>query len=246
MQPKKHAFTKADTLKVINLGYTIKSSSLLTFDKFLKKEFPNFNLVNLLQEVEATFTPTTKLTISRIIYCQDTPPKMRVLYINDFTKDDDALIFDREFVKSAKGVEINHSYCVIPETHQKKGLVKTVFKVSLQEYVNMGAKKINVHAGLSGGGHVWARHGFVAIDPAEVKAILDDAQKHLKTAELTPVKHIFEKYYKDYPGGKAFPMILWAKIDFMKDILRGSDWHGEIDLRNKEQFTNFIEYVFRK
>ena len=41
-------------------------------------------------------------------------------------------------------------------------------------------------------------------------------------------------------------MILWAKIDFMKDILRGSDWHGEVDLKNKEQFTNFMEYVFRK
>ena len=246
LQQKKHIFTKDDTNKVIYLGYTVIKSSNLSFDKFLKKEFPNFNLVKLLHELEATFTPTTRLAISRTIYYQDTPPKLRVLYKNDFTKDDDALIFDREFVKSAKGIEINHSYCIIPETHQKKGLVKTVFKASLQEYVNMGAKKINVHAGLSGGGHVWARHGFVAIDPSEVKEILDDAQKQLKTSEFAPVKHIFDKYYSDNPDGKTFPMILWAKIDFMKDILRGSDWHGEVDLKNKEQFTNFMEYVFRK
>ena len=246
MQPKKHTFTKADTLKVIDLGYTIIKSSSLSFEKFLKTEFPNFNFVKLLEEVEATFTPTTKLNISRTIYYQDTPPKLRVLYINDFTKDEEALIFDREFVKSVKGVEINHSYCVIPETHQKKGLVKTIFQTSLQEYINMGAKKINVHAGLSGGGHVWARHGFVAIDPAEVKTILNAAQKALKTIEFGPIKRIFDKYYTDNPGGKAFPMVLWAKIDFMKDILRGSDWHGEVDLKNKEQFTNFMEYVFRK
>jgi hypothetical protein len=246
LQPKKHTFTKADTLKVVDLGYTIIKSSSLSFEKFLKTEFPDFNLLKLLEEVEATFTLTTKLSISRTIYYQDTPPKLRILYINDYTKDEEALILDREFAKSVKGVEINHSYCVIPETHRKKGLIKAVFKASLQEYVNMGAKKINVHAGLSGGGHVWARHGFVAIDPGEVKAILDDAQRHLKTAEFAPVKHIFDKYYKDYPGGKAFPMILWAKIDFMKDILRGSDWHGEVDLKNKEQFTNFMEYVFRK
>jgi hypothetical protein len=246
LQPKKHPFIKADTIKVIDLGYTIKSSSPLSFEKFLKKEFPNFNLVKLLEEVETTFTPTTKLAISRTIYYQDTPPKLRVLYINDYTKDEEALIFDREFVKSVKGVEINHSYCVIPETHQKKGLVKTIFRASLQEYVNMGAKKINVHAGLSGGGHVWARHGFVAVDRAEVELILNNAQKRLKATEFAPVKHIFDKYYKDYPAGKAFPMILWAKIDFMKDILRGSDWHGEVDLKNKEQFTNFMEYVFRK
>ena len=246
MQPEKHTFTKADTLKVIDLGYSIVKSSSLSFEKFLKTEFPNFNFVKLLEEVEATFTPTTKLAISRTIYYQDTPPKLRVLYINDYAKDEEALIFDREFVKSVKGVEINHSYCVIPKTHQKEGLVKTIFRASLQEYVNMGAKKINIHAGLSGGGHVWARHGFVAVDPVEVKVILDDAQKRLKTAEFAPVKHIFDKYYTDNPGGKAFPIILWAKIDFMKDILRGSDWHGEVDLKNKEQFTNFMEYVFRK
>lgn len=246
MQLKKHSFTKADTVKVIDIGYTIKSSSSLLFEKFMKTEFQNFNLVKLLEEVETTFTPTTSLAITRTIYYQDKPPKLRILYINDYTKDEEALIFDREFVKSVKGVEVNHSYCVIPETHQKKGLVKKVFQVSLQEYVNMGAKKINVHAGLSGGGHVWARHGFVAVDPAEVKVILDEAKRRLKTAEFAPVKHIFDKYYTDYPGGKAFPMILWAKIDFMKEILRGSDWHGEVDLKNKEQFTNFMEYVFRK
>lgn len=246
MDAKKYSFTKADTIKVIDLGYTIKSSPPLSFEKFLKKEFPNFNLVKLLEEVEATFTPTTKLTISRTIYYQDTPPKMRVLYINDYTKDEEALIFDREFVKSVKGVEINHSYCVIPETHQKRGLVKTIFQTSLQEYINMGAKKINVHAGFSGGGHVWARHGFVAIYPAEVKTILDASQKGLKPAEFGSIKRIFDKYYTDNPGGKSFPMVLWAKIDFMKDILRGSDWHGEIDLKNKEQFTNFMQYVFRK
>ena len=246
MQPEKHAFTKADTIKVIDLGYTIKSSSPLIFEKFLKKEFPNFNLVKLLEAIETVFTTTTKLAISRTIYYRDTPPKLRIHYTNDYTEDEEALVFDREFVKSVKGVEVNHSYCVIPETHQKKGLVKTIFQASLQEYVNMHAKKINVHAGLSGGGHVWARHGFVAVDPTEVKVILDDAQGRLKSAEFTPVKHIFDKYYTDHPGGKAFPMILWAKIDFMKEILRGSDWHGEVDLKNKEQFTNFMEYVFRK
>ena len=109
MQPKKYTFTKAETIKVIDLGYTIKSSSLLSFEKFLKKEFRNFNLVKLLEEVEVTFTPTTKLAISRTIYYQDTPPKLRVLYTNDFTKNEEALVFDREFVKSVKGIEINHS-----------------------------------------------------------------------------------------------------------------------------------------
>jgi len=246
LQAKKHSFTKADTIKVIDLGYTIKKSSTLSFEKFLKTEFPNFNLVKLLEKVEAVFTPTTKLAIERTIYYQDTPPKLRMLYENKRTKVNDALVFDREFFKTAKGIEINHSYCVIPLIHQNKGLVKIIFQASLQEYVNMGAKKINVHAGLTVGGHTWARHGFVAINPEDVKEILDDAQSRLKPTEFGVVKHIFDKYYADNPGGKAFPMVLWAKLDFMKDILKGSDWMGEVDLTNKEQFSNFKDYVFRK
>lgn len=246
MQPKKHIFTKADTLKVINLGYTIIKSSSLSFEKFLKTEFPNFNLVKLLEEVEAIFTPTTTLAISRTVYYQDTPPKLRVLYENKYTKVSEALVFDREFFKSVKGIEINHSYCLIPLIHQNKGLVKTIFQASLQEYINMGAKRINVEAGLTVGGHIWAKHGFVAINPSEVQEILDDAKKRLKPAEFLAAKRIYGKYYTDNPGGKAFPMILWGKLDFMKNILKGSYWNGEVDLTNKEQLSNFKDYVFRK
>lgn len=246
MQLKRHTFTKVDTIKVIYLGYVIKKSSSLALEKFLKTEFPNFNLVKFLEEVETVFTPTTKLEIERTIFYQDTPPKLRLLFENKRTKVSDALIFDREFFKSAKGIEINHSYCVVPEVHQNKGLVKAIFQASLQEYVNMGAKKIHVHAGLSVGGHSWARHGFVAVNPADVKEILDDAQARLKPTEFNAVKRIYDKYYTDHPAGKAFPMILWAKLDFMKDILKGSDWVGEVDLTNKEQFSNFKDYVFRK
>lgn len=246
MQAKKHLFTKSDTIRVIDLGYVIKNSSAFSFEKFMKTEFPNFDLVKFLEEVETVFTPTTKLDIDRTIFYQDTPPKLRVLFENKRTKVSDALILDREFFKSVKGIEINHSFCVVPEVHQNKGLVKAIFQASLQEYVNMGAKKIHVHAGLSVGGHSWARHGFVAVNQADVKEILDDAYGRLKPIEFPAVKRIYDKYYTDHPGGKAFPMVLWAKLDFMKDILKGSDWIGEVDLTNKEQFSNFKNYVFRK
>jgi hypothetical protein len=246
LQKRKYKITKEDLAEIIHLGYTINSHSKFSFEKFLNTEFPNFNLPKLLKALETTFTPTTKLNIIRVIDYQNPPAQMRLRYKNNYTNEKEALIFDRDFIKSGKDVVINHLYCVIPEEHQKKGLVKTIFKASLQEYVNMSAKKINVHAGLSGGGHVWARHGFVAIDPSEVKVILNDAQERLTAAEFVFIRRIFDKYYIDNPDGNAFPIILWAKIDFMKEILRGSDWHGELDLKNREQFTNFMEYVFSK
>lgn len=246
MEPQKHSFTITDTTKVINLGYRIDKTSSLSFEDFMSAEFPDFNLAKLLEEVETVFTPTTTLDIERTIYYQDTPPKLRILLENKRTGLNDALIFDREFFKSAKGIEINHSWCVVPEDHQGKGLIKSIFQASLQEYVNMHAQKIHVHAGLTIGGHSWARHGFVAINPDEVQTILDDAQAKLDPAEFTVAKRIFDKYYTENPGGKAFPMIFWAKLDFMKDILKGSDWWREVDLTNSEQFSNFRNYVFRK
>lgn len=60
-----------------------------------------------------------------------------------------------------------------------------------------------------------------------------------------PVEQIYVKYYKDNPAGTDFPMILWALLPGMKEVLRGSDWRGELDLQNPEQFRNFSNYVFR-
>ena len=102
-----------------------------------------------------------------------------------------------------------------------------------------------VHAGLGGGGYTWARHGFVAVDQKEVQTILTDAHKKLSINEIVPVERIFSKYYSDHPAGTEFPMILWASLPGMKEVLRGSDWNGSLDLHNPEQFRNFSNYVFR-
>lgn len=212
----------------------------------MRKEFANFDLVKLLEVIEAVLTPVTKFTISRTIYYQDVPPKLRVEYQNTATNEEDDLVFDREFINTSKGIEIIHHYCIVPKDEQGKGLIKTVFQASLQEYVNMGAIKIYVHAGLTGGGHVWARHGFVAVNQSEVKTILDAAKGKLSRTDFGIVKSVYDKYYKDFPDGRAFPMLIWSKIDAMKEVLRGSDWHGELDLKNSEQFSNFKDYVFRK
>jgi hypothetical protein len=89
------------------------------------------------------------------------------------------------------------------------------------------------------------QHGFVAVDQNEVQRILADAYNKLSVNEIIPVERIFSKYYSDHPGGTEFPMILWASLPGMKEVLRGSDWNGSLDLHNPEQFRNFGNYVFR-
>ena len=53
------------------------------------------------------------------------------------------------------------------------------------------------------------------------------------------VRNIYDVYYRNYPEGRAFPMILWANMLCMEDILKGSQWHGELNLKNQEQYLNF-------
>ncbi len=79
----------------------------------------------------------------------------------------------------------------------------------------------------------------------EVSQILKTAERKLGAFEFSMVKRIFDNYYDTHPNGTDFPIIRWAEIPFMKEILRGSSWHGKMDLNNTEQFNNFISYVFR-
>ena len=109
----------------------------------------------------------------------------------------------------------------------------------------MGVGQINVHAALTDGGYVWAKHFFTATKKDEVSQILEVAEKRLRGSQFSMVKRIFDNYYYKHPNGMDFPINKWAEIPFMKEILRGTSWHGSIDLNNTEQFNNFISYVFR-
>jgi hypothetical protein len=154
-------------------------------------------------------------------------------------------MFIRKFTRIDGKILVNHLYCIIPLLYRGKGLIKSVFKSSLQQYVNMNADKIIVHAGLDSGGYVWAKFGFVAVNNDEVSTILANAEKRLTKVQYEIINSIYIKYYARDPNGRSFPMTLWANLDFMKDLLMGSDWKGELDLKNSEQFSNFKEYVFR-
>lgn len=240
-----HNFTKIDTNHISKIGYQIRGKKSIAFAPFMRRFFPNFNLVSLLRVVESQFTPTSQTAIIRKIYFDDTLGILRIEYRNEFQNEDDALLFIREFVNKNNIIEIKHEYCVLPKKSRNNGLVKPVFQESLQQYININAKRILVHAGLSGGGYIWAKHGFVAINKDEVDVILNLAKFSLTKSDFNVIKKIYDVYYTNSPNGTSFPMDLWASFDYMKAILMGSDWHGELDLENKEQFRNFKDYVSR-
>ena len=239
-----YKFTKGDANDIKALGYDIKTNGKTTIEKIMPSKFPNFNLLSLLRSVETSFSQTTTNKIHRILEFDDAASVLRIQYYNEHRDEEDALVFVREFSVVNKSIQVKHDYCIIPKPYRGQGLIKPVFKESLQQYVNMNAKKIAVHAGLSSGGYAWAKHGFVAINKREVDQILKLAKTKIDKTEFAAIKKIYDIYYAKNPGGKAFPMDLWAAFSFMKKVLMGSDWHGELDLKNQDQFRNFKEYVY--
>jgi hypothetical protein len=113
----------------------------------------------------------------------------------------------------------------------------------LQHYLDMGVTKIMVHAALEDGGYEWTKAGFRASRPGEMKKILNLAEQTLKPSQYSLVKRLYDDYYETNSNGKAFPIIEWSGLPFMKEILKKKDWHGEIDLTNPVDLFNFSEYV---
>jgi hypothetical protein len=243
--PKKYKFKKSDIAKLTTIGYKISSNGVTPFEDILVKKFPNLNLVSLLEVVEKQFSGTTNHKIFRSLELVEEFGTLEILFWNREENENDILIFNRKFSNINGSIEVEHKFCIIPIGSRNKGLIKPVFRESLQQYVNMKANRILVHAGLSGGGYTWARFGFVAVNKKEVESILHKAKSKLNIKEFEVVKKIYNIYYTNNPNGDSFPIDLWASLDYMKPILMGSDWHGVIDLNNKNQFRNFVDYVSR-
>ena len=238
-------FGTKDVDEIIGLGYSIVGARHLSLAGFIQHHLPGFDLLKLLKVVEQFFTPTSKTSIHKVIAVDSSNKSLEITYKNTYTGEDDALLFVRRFIIVQNEVHIYHDYCIIPKKHRNRGLVKPVFQESLRQYQNMQASKILVHAALSGGGYVWAKHGFVATDKIEVDYILEQAHLQLSETEFSDVEVIYNGYYKAHPNGTRFPMLLWAAMDCMKSVLLKSNWNGELDLTNPKELSNFKNYVFR-
>jgi len=252
---RQKAETKCDSLIDQAIGTPSGAKPIWFKYKFPKSFMPLLNIPGILcanrimaiakQAVEHNFSKTSKNPIIRNIEFNSVDKVLHIDYDNGLRDMDSALVFERKFFKIKKSIEIDHTYCILPLAYRGKGYIKPVFRESLEQYINCGAKKIRVHAGFIGGGYVWAKYGFRAVNKADVEIILDDAQKKLNAKDFVIIEKIYNGYYTKNPGGKSFPMNLWAALDFMKPVLLGSDWKGELDLKNKLHLEKFKEYVYR-
>lgn len=241
-----YSLSSADIAIIRSLGYSILSESTAP-ESFINTYFANLDLSTLLTKIDAILRPYYKRNFRKELHLRDGIPSelLILIYSNDDGEPDNDLALYRRFTFESPDLVVWHEFFRLPKEARGLGTSKLVSHALLQQYVNMGVKKVRIHAALSDGGYVWARSYFTADNKTEVDRILRKAQSRLDSKEFAIAERIHNNYYTKYPDGKAFPMNKWAELAFMKNVLRGSQWYGTIDLKNPEQFNNFTRYVIR-
>jgi len=237
-----HQITESEIKRVEALGFHIENLTSEKVQVFMSK-FRGLELHHLTTELSDLFVPLTAPQIQRGIILNDPPPSLSIQFIyDDIQHPEKHLIFSRKF-ELGRELSVKHEYFDLPPSARNKGVGKKVLGICLKQYLKMGVVKILVHAGLQDGGYVWARAGFKATKRNEMQEILRQCQTKLSAIEISIVQGIFEEYYNREPNGTAFSIEEWSRLHFMEKILRGSSWHGAIDLSNTEEINNFSRYV---
>lgn len=230
---------------VTALGFKISSAGNLFAEDFINLHFCGFNLLTFAAETEKYLEPVAEDRIIKIVSMDDgPPPKLTFQYYTvNAGSPEHGLVFSRTFTKDADVLVVTHDFLSLPKAARGKRTGRRVLQFCLQHYVDMHVTKVRVHAALEDGGYEWTKAGFRATDPDEMKKILGYAKQTLTSAQNNLVKRLYDDYYDNEPTGSAFPIIEWAGLPFMKEVLKKHDWHGEIDLTNSIDLLNFMKYV---
>ncbi|MGY2132716.1 hypothetical protein ACW9KT_10835 [Hymenobacter sp. HD11105] len=148
----------------------------------------------------------------------------------------------------------NHISLTIPDDLQGKGISKAINRILYKQYRLGGVKIIRLNATLTAGGYVWALAGFCATDRKEVQTILDCARKKAEQniangsdSILIPalcdlLQKRIDFHYAITPD-KHLPMGIFSSLDCGEEILKGTEWSGEIDLADLSQYSIFEEHL---
>ncbi|QJD98236.1 hypothetical protein HH214_21325 [Mucilaginibacter robiniae] len=224
-------------------GFVVKVENGLDVKAFLEKNFPGFNPTEVSAQADALLGPMAITAITRKWTLTDPPP-----HINFYFGSKDAFVektgvcLSRTFRCTEQGVVVHHDYFTIPEQHRHQGTGIKILKSWFDLYVAMNIRKILVHATLEDGGYVWARVGFKATRRDEVDKILARAKRELTTERFSVIQGYYDDHYNNFVD-QPFPLEYWARISYMKSVLKASSWHGQIDLTNESEMTNFNKYV---
>ena len=185
IKPESHLLTSEEISEIESLGFQFHGIASAKED-FINTNFLNFNLLIFLKEINEIFNLVGD-TANKLIYLEkSTMPEIRIQYFTDDYEDEiNGLAFSRIFIRQNDELVVKHDFFRLPASSRGKGMAKQVFRVSLQQYLNMGVNKILVHAALNDGGYAWARNYFTATNRSEINQILENAKIKLTKFSFT-------------------------------------------------------------
>jgi hypothetical protein len=242
----KYTVTADEINRITDLGYAWIHTPPPPAQELINQHFDGFQPYLFLKQIEQLLRGLTASPVNRLFQLTVTPPSLAIyFYSDDYNDMNSGLLFARTFTHYPAGtIVVSHDYFRLPASARGQKTGKNVLGVCFEQYQQIGISKIMVHAALQDGGYVWARAGFKATIQKEMEIILEVAERQLPTDEYNIAKSWYEDHYNNFPG-TPFNISDWSGLPFMEPILRGSDWHGEIDLTNPAELRNFKKYVSR-
>jgi len=143
--------------------------------------------------------------------------------------------------RSTGELVVDHDLFSVDEERQGQGLATTILANSIETYIGLDVAKVSVHADIDVGGYTWAKFGFV---PSE------DSWDELRDELARDARYIGDEVAREYllklcrdPG----PKTIWELADTAegKQLLLGTDWYGDLDLRDPLAMHRFNRYVRR-
>jgi GNAT superfamily N-acetyltransferase len=155
-----------------------------------------------------------------------------------------------------------HELLHVDSEHQKSGIAGRLLANTIRLYVELGIKSVRLTAGLSAGGSVWPKLGFLPVSEAEWKKIHKTIRVNLSRLEQliegtpTVLGQPLDVYVTKVLGLKGVAGI-WAISDLDKTaahiqipgyrygigsyLLQGSRWKGILELQGPplDRFKNF-------
>ncbi len=242
--PYTHTISTSEIKSIEDLGFIFEGSSTPPA-QFINNNFPNFDLLSVLDTINTVLSPTTGLKLYKKVFFEEgDSARLEIEYYSENCNDiNNGLALMRTFKREGKDIIVKHQYFRIPKLFRQQGISRNILKALLQQYVNIGVKKIQIFASLEDGGFIWAKLYFMATDVNDVNAILALAKAQLPHKQFALAERIYNNYYSKHPDGQSFPINKWAELPFMEVVLRKSTWNGAVDLTNPQEFSNFITHA---
>lgn len=147
--------------------------------------------------------------------------------------------------------EVYNEYFALSQEYQGLGVARQVFRNQIDVYRRMGGiDRVKVNAGLDGGGHTWARFGFVPTSESWIANRQQFLGRLRSIQNLTPARRaaVEALIRNDDPMSAralaALPMVKGGEGSGLgRKIMMNSGWRGYLDLRNPRDMNYFDGYV---